>query len=124
MNTLEEQSHPLEALYRARDALQEAALGQRQADLAKQDLPSYGWTLRSVLDHLGELTHVLGDQVDNIDRDRLYREALSDHPYEVIDSAVDHLLELRRTLAVAIGEAEKYRSNVQRIHEDVRDEKR
>ncbi|MBE9374597.1 hypothetical protein IQ251_09070 [Saccharopolyspora sp. HNM0983] len=119
-----EPSHPLEAVYRARDALQEAVTEQPHMDLTKQDLPSYGRALRATLDNLGDLARLLSEQVDRIDRDRLYRGTLSDHPYEVIDTAVDHLIELRRTLETAARHTESYRSDAEHVHHNTRDEHR
>lgn len=117
-----ESAHPLEAVYRARDALQEAATEQANMDLTKQDLPTYGLALRTTLDNLGELARVLSTQIDRIDRDRLYRGTLSDHPYEVIDNAVNHLLALRGTLDTAIRNAELYYSEAEHVHRNVQDE--
>lgn len=117
-----ESIHPLEAVYRARDALQQAATEQANVDLTKQDLPTYGLALRTTLDNLGELTRVLSVQIDQIDRDRLYRGTLNDHPYEVIDNAVEHLLALRGTLATAIRDTESYRTEAEHVHRNIQDE--
>lgn len=117
-----ESSHPLESVYRARDALHKAATDQAYVDLTKQDLPTYGRALRTTLDNLAELARVLSTQIDQIDRDRLYRGTLNDHPYEVIDNAVDHLLELRGTLDTAIRETESYRSEAEHVDRNIQDE--
>ncbi len=118
------QQHPLEMLYQARDELDRAAASQQQVDLTKQDLPSYGRILQAIISSLGELTGTLAHQVQEIDRERLYQRALQDHPYEVIDSAVEYLGYLRRSLAAAIDTAEGYRERSENVHENVRDEPR
>lgn len=118
------QQHPLEILYSVRDQLQEVTVVQRQLDLTKQDLPSYGWALQSVIAALGDLAATLAGQVDDIDRERLYRTALQDHPYEVIDHAVEYLGYLRGSLNAALEDAKGYRSRAEEVHESVRDEPR
>jgi hypothetical protein len=116
-----ERQHPLESVYQARDALQEAYSIQLKADLTKQDLPAYGWALQDVLNSLGELARVLAHQIDQIDRDRLYRAALQDHPYEVIDYAVEHMNRLRHALEVATRDAEGYQSKAEVVDRTTRD---
>ncbi len=124
MGAAGEGQHPLEALYQVRDELQRATAVQKKADLAKQDLPSYGWALQSVIDSLGELVGTLASQVDEFDRKRLYQRALQDHPYEVIDHALEYLSYLRRSLNVAIEDAKGYRARAEDVHGNVRDESR
>ncbi|WP_433868554.1 hypothetical protein [Saccharopolyspora sp. CA-218241] len=124
MGSSPEPAHPLEVLYHVRDGLREATTSQLRADLTKQDLPSYGWTLQSILDNLMELTRVLAGQIDDLDRERLYRGTLGDHPYEVIDHAVDQLRALQRTLAVATRDVATYRSDALHVHRNVRDQER
>lgn len=111
-------------LYSVRDELQEVVAVQRQLDLTKQDLPSYGWALQSVIAALGDLAATLAEQVDDIDRNRLYQKALQDHPYEVIDHAVEYLGYLRDSLNTAIEDAKGYRSRAEDVHENVRDDPR
>lgn len=102
-------------MYHARDALQQAARDQAQSDPARQDLPAYGSALLSTLSALGELAAVLADQIDQVDRDRVRREALRDHPEAAVDQAIGHLNALRHVLSTAVTDAENYWSSTQHL---------
>ncbi|RCW46251.1 hypothetical protein DFQ14_102554 [Halopolyspora algeriensis] len=110
--------HPLESVHRARDALQQATTAQAHADPARQDLPAYGSALLGTLSALGGLTRVLADQLEQIDRERVRREALRDHPHEAVEHAIEHLNNLRRVLNMAVADAENYWSTVEHFWAD------
>lgn len=110
--------HPLEAVHQARDALQQAATVQAQSDPARQDLPAYGSAILGTLSALGGLARVLADQLEQIDRDRVRREALRDHPHDAVDHAIDHLNDLGRVLNVAVTDAENYWSTAEHLWAD------
>ncbi len=112
------QQHPIEGVYQARAALDDAASAQSRTDIARQDWPAYGSALMGVLGSLGHFTHVLTEQVDQTDRDRLYRDALRDHPHQALERAVEHLNRLRQVLATAVSDTEQYWWETQHIHDD------
>ncbi|MDR7301586.1 hypothetical protein [Haloactinomyces albus] len=112
--------HPVEAVHQARDALQQAAATQAHTDPARQDLPAYGSAVLGTLSALGELVRVLADQVDQVDRERLRREAFRDHPHEALEHAIEHLNNLRQLLTTAVTNAENYWWTAEHIRADTR----
>lgn len=112
--------HPLEGIYRARDALDTAASALLRADVTRLDWPAYGSGLMGVLSSLSYFNRVLVDRIDETDRDRLYRDALRDHPHEALDRAVEHLEHLRQVLTTAVSDVEEYWSEVRGIYDDTR----
>jgi hypothetical protein len=110
--------HPIEGVYEAREALDRALAAQVQSNIAQLDWPAYGSGLLGVLSSLTNLADVLVDQIDQTDRDQLYRDALRDHPHEALDRAVAHLTDMRRVLSTAIHEARGYWEEAQHIHDD------
>ena len=116
--------HPLEGIYRARDALDSAASDLVRADLTRLDWPAYGSGLMGVLSSLSYFNRVLVDRIDETDRDELYRDALRDHPHEALERAVEHLEHLRQVLTTAVSDVEDYWAEVRGIYHDTSSEER
>lgn len=116
--------HPLEDMYAAREALDRAARNCAGADLASLDWPPFGAALLGVLGTLHNLTDALTNKLDQVDRDRLYQEALRDHPREALDRAINDLEGMNAVLASAMRHAAEYWQETQQIHEDARSRER
>ncbi|QUH02434.1 hypothetical protein HUO13_17940 [Saccharopolyspora erythraea] len=114
--------HPLESVYQAREALDQAASGLSTASLRRPDWPAYGSALLGVLSSLDYFTRSLVDLFDGTDRDRLYRDALRDHPQEALDRAVEHLRHLHQVLNAAASDADSYWAEAQHIQDSTRRE--
>ncbi|MBB5158506.1 hypothetical protein [Saccharopolyspora phatthalungensis] len=110
--------HPIEGVYAAREALDDAATVQARGDLTREDWPAYGSALIGVLTSLDHLTRTLVERIDEVDRDLLFQQALRDHPHEALDRAVEHLRHLRRVLASALTDAQDYWSEAKHVHDD------
>ncbi|WP_017975504.1 hypothetical protein [Actinopolyspora halophila] len=111
------QEHPLEAIYKARAELEEAVQAQRHTRLDQMDWTAYGSALVGTLGAMAGVAGELMGQIDEIDRDRLYRQALHDHPHEALERAVEHLSNLRYVLDQAFAQAQGYWSEVEHIRE-------
>ncbi len=118
---MDDRQHPIEAVHRARDLLEQAASRQDQHDLAENDLSAYGSALSGTLASLEHLTEVLVGRIAQLDRDQLRRRALYDHPDEAIDEAVRHLTNLRGVLNAATAEGNEYWSETSHVRNSVRD---
>lgn len=110
--------HPLEDMYAARESLDSAMRNCAAADLVSLDWPPFGAALLGVLGSLHNLAHELTNKLDQVDRDRLYREALRDHPHEALDRAIRDLERMNGVLASAMRHAEEYWEETQHIHQD------
>ncbi|RRO16918.1 hypothetical protein EIL87_11570 [Saccharopolyspora rhizosphaerae] len=110
--------HPLEDMYAARDALDRAARNCARTDLTQLDWPPYGAAMLGVLGSLHHLADALTHQLNQVDRDALYRQALRDHPHEALDRAIDDLEGVTTVLASAMRHAGEYWEETQHIHED------
>lgn len=110
--------HPIEGVYQAREALEHTGTAQARADLAQMDWAAYGSALLGVLASLDNLTRVLVEQIDQTDRDDLYRQALRDHPHNALDRAVDDLHHLRHVLNSAVSDTHQFWSEAQHIQDD------
>jgi hypothetical protein len=116
--------HPLEDIYAARAALDRAARNCASADLASLDWPPFGAALLGILRSLHNLTDELTNKLDQVDRDRLYRQALRDQPHEALDRAVRDLESMNGILASAMRHAGEYWEEAQHIHEDTHSRER
>ncbi|TWF95597.1 hypothetical protein [Saccharopolyspora dendranthemae] len=110
--------HPLEDMYAAREALDRAARNCADRDLASLDWPPYGAALLGVLGSLHSLSGELSSKLDQVDRERLLRQALRDHPHEALERAIRDLQGTNAVLASAMRHAEQYWAETQHIHED------
>lgn len=109
--------HPLEDMYAARDALDRAARNCAETDLASLDWPPFGAALLGVLGSLHHLAAELATQLDQVDRDRLYRQALRNYPHEALDRAISDLDAMNGVLAEAMRHAGHYWDETQHIHD-------
>lgn len=109
--------HPLESIYSARAELEKAAQVQRHTRLEQMDWTAYGSALVGTLGAMAGFAGELVGQIDEIDREHLYEQALQDHPHEALDRAVEHLSNLRNVLNQASTQAQGYWSEVQHIQE-------
>nr|WP_217641385.1 hypothetical protein [Actinopolyspora alba] len=109
--------HPLESIYNARTELENAAQSQRHTRLDEMDWTAYGSALVGTLGAMAAFAGELVSQIDENDRERLYRHALQDHPHEALDRAVEHLSSLRQVLNQASEQAQGYWAEVQHIQE-------
>ncbi|MEV4730039.1 hypothetical protein [Saccharopolyspora sp. NPDC049426] len=109
--------HPLEDMYAARESLDSAVRDCADADLASLDWPPFGAALLGVLGSLHNLAHELTNKLDQVDRDRLYREALRDHPHEALDRAIGDLEKMNGVLTSAMRHAGQYWEEAQQMHE-------
>jgi hypothetical protein len=107
--------HPLDDMYAARDALNRAARNCADTDLASMDWPPFGAALLGVLGSLHNLAGELTARLDQVDRDRLYRQALRNYPHEALDRAVNDLESLNAVLASAMRHAGHYWDETQHI---------
>lgn len=109
--------HPLEAIYNARTELENAAQSQHNTPLEEMDWTAYGSALVGTLGAMAAFAGELVAQIDKEDRERLYQQALQDHPHEALDRAVEHLSNLRQVLNQASAQAEGYWAEVRHIQE-------
>lgn len=107
------ESHPLEGVHAARDAIDNAATRQRRLDLVQEDWPAYGSALAGVLQSLEHLTSTLVEQIEQVDRAELFARASQDYPQEALD-----LRHLNQVLASAVADARSYWPESQHAHED------
>ncbi|SDK11979.1 hypothetical protein SAMN04487820_104331 [Actinopolyspora mzabensis] len=117
MKSVSMPEHPLESIYNARTELENAAQGQRHTRLEEMDWTAYGSALVGTLAAMAAFAGELVTQINEDDRERLYRRALQDHPHEALDRAVEHLSNLRHVLNQASEQAQGYWSEVQHIQE-------
>lgn len=112
--------NPIEALYRARDALELAAAEQaRQAEPTPDQLSAYGSAIVSTLAAAGELATVLAGQVADYDEQRLREQATQNHPAEKLRAALSHLTALQEVLANALVDARHYWTAAAGMHDDL-----
>jgi hypothetical protein len=103
------QEHPLEAMYRARDALDQAAAGQAHTrHLQQAEFCSYGPVVVSTVIALVRLTDLLASQLANHPGDAVGPAALRGDNVAGVGLAVDHLKGLSRDLSVAATDAHRY----------------
>lgn len=110
----------LEALYRAREALQETV--RRQSGLSgsvRRDFPAYGSALQGTLASLNQLTGLLVEQVGEVDPERVQRDARWDHPTVRLERALAHLRQLHTMLSTAVADIEQYWSNIEHVRIDI-----
>jgi hypothetical protein len=103
------QEHPLEAMYRARDALDQAAARQAHTPHHQgQEFDAYGHAIVSTVIALARLTDVLASQLAGHPEDAVGHEAVRKDTRTELGPAVGHLKDLSRDLSVVAGDAHRY----------------
>lgn len=113
---MSEQEHPLEALYRGRDAVGAAVSQQaRTQQPSLHELHAFGSAIVGTLAQLGNLSSVLADQVGRFDEQELERATISDDPADKLRVAGTHLARLSDELATAVSDASRYWSAMESV---------
>ncbi len=115
---MSELERPIEALYRARDAVESAVSGQaKEPEVTLDVLDAFGPAIISVLNGLDQLGDVLTAHVTSIDEDEINRLRVSDDPADKVRVAAMHMLWLKEGLRMAISNATQYWSAIEHVDE-------
>lgn len=115
------QTHPIEHLHQARDALLEAQAAQARHAASDDagELAAWGSAITGTLEAAHSVSSVLCAHIESLDRQQVWREAYYDDPDLALDEAGRHLEHLRCMLHKALVDAARYWEKAEQVHADL-----